>query len=287
VQVGVISAVHRERGKIFTDNDEKIMVAIADFAAVAIQNARLYHGMRQDLARRTKVIAALQYALSHDVRQNLHAIIGYANMLYSDGNLDPECVQMIETIGVSGETLLALFERLVSMARLSQERITKSSTCSLEEVVTKAIENALAAANAKSIFLQSLVEGTPYLIRGNSQYLYLSVYNLLDNAIKFTPEGGEVKVVLGFEPNEITIRVADRGPGIPEEDLFDLFNRYFRNSMPNGAGGPGLGLEIVRATVEAHMGTVTAHNRKTGGAEIVITLPGTVRTDWAESTGGF
>jgi signal transduction histidine kinase len=194
---------------------------------------------------------------------------------------------MVQSIGVAGESLLELFERLVSMARLSQERIAKNATCSLSEIVTKATEAVLDAANAKSIFLQSSVEGTPYVIRGNSQYLYLSVLNLLDNAIKFTPEGGEVRIVLSFAPNEINIRVADRGPGIPEEDLLDLFNRYFRSSTPSDSGGPGLGLEIVRATVEAHMGTVAAYNRKTGGAEIIVTLPATVRTDWAEDTGGI
>jgi signal transduction histidine kinase/pSer/pThr/pTyr-binding forkhead associated (FHA) protein len=286
VQVGVISVVHREPGKIFTDIDEKIMVAIAEFTAVAIQNARLYQTSRQDLARKAKVVAALQYILAHDVRHILHSIIGYSNLLQADDDFQAEHINdMLQQIRFGGENLLELFERAVSMARLSQERIVKTAPCSLIEIASAALENIRDSAHVKAIDLQSQVDGNPYLIHGDAEYLYLSIYNLLDNAVKFTPEGSEVKISLNFAPNAILIRVTDQGPGIPEEDLPDLFNRYFLTQLPNGFVGLGLGLEIVRATVEAHMGTVNAYNRKHGGAEFVITLPATVRTDWAESAG--
>ena len=283
VQVGVISVVHREPGKIFTDLDEKIMVAIAEFAAVAIQNARIVHTLRHDLARRTKVVSALQYAFSHDVRQMLHSVIGYSSLLQSDDSFDEEdTTDMLWNIRSTGENLLELLERLVSMARLSQERIMRSAPCSLIDIASAAIENIQEAAHIKAVAIQSQVDGTPYLIRGDANYLYLTVYNLLDNAIKFTPEGSEIRITLNFSPTAIIIRVIDQGPGIAEEELQDLFNRYFRSSSTTGAFGLGLGLEIVRATVEAHMGTVNAYNRKRGGAEFVITLPSSVRTDWAD-----
>jgi K+-sensing histidine kinase KdpD len=283
VQVGVVSVVHREPGKLFTDVDEKIMVAIADFAAVAIQNARLVHILRQDLSRRTKVVSALQYAFSHDVRQMLHSVIGYSSLLQSDDVFDQEeTSDMLCSIRTTGEKLLELLERLVSMARLSQERIMRSVPCSLVEIASAAIENIREAAHVKAVAIQSQVDGVPYLIRGDANYLYLTIYNLLDNAIKFTPEGSEIRISLNFSPTAIIVRVIDQGPGIPDEELQDLFNRYFRSSSTTGAFGLGLGLEIVRATVEAHMGSVNAYNRKKGGAEFVVTLPASVRTDWPD-----
>lgn len=285
VQVGVISVVHREPGKLFTNTDEKIMTAIGDFTAVAIQNARRYQTVRQDLARRTKVVSALQYVVSRDVRQMLHSVIGHANLLQTnDVYLEEDIFEMLTNIRVAGENLLELFERLVSMARLSQERIMKNAPCSLVDIATTAIENVHEQAHVKAVELVSLVDGNPYLIRGDAEYLYLSLFSLLDNAIKFTPEGSEVRFILNFTPTAIMVRVLDQGPGIPEEELEDLFHRYFRSTSTDGAFGLGLGLEIVRATVEAHMGTVNAYNRPNGGAEFVITLPASVRTDWAEST---
>lgn len=286
MQVGVISVVHREPGKLFTDTDEKIMVAIADFTAVAIQNARLYQISRQDLARKTKIVAALQHTLARDVRQTLHSIIGYANLLQTDDAFQADDAQeMLREIRGGGESLLELFERAEAMARLSQERINKTAPCSLIEIASAALENVREAAHVKAVDLQSQVDGSPYLIRGDSGYLYLSLYNLLDNAVKFTPEGSEVRISLNFAPNAVMIRVTDQGPGIPEEDLSDLFNRFFLTRSPSGYVGLGLGLEIVRATVEAHMGTVNAFNRQQDGAEFVITLPAALRTDWTESAG--
>ncbi|MDX2137651.1 MAG: ATP-binding protein [Chloroflexota bacterium] len=285
VQMGVISAVHRTQDRIFTDQDEKMMVAIADYAAVAIQNARLYQEMKQDLSRRAKVVSGLQYALLHDVRQHLHSIIGHAGLLYSDAHLENDAREKIQHVGRDAEYLLELFERLVSMARLSQERITLNESCALVDIVDKALQSTRPAANAREISVQAHIEGIPYQIWGNARYLYLSLFNLLDNAIKFTPSGGEVGLALNFAPHEIAIRVTDRGPGIPEQDLLDMFSRYFRSSTPDSCGGPGLGLEIVRATVEAHMGRVNVYNRKSGGAEFIVTLPATIRTDWANRAG--
>ncbi len=285
MQVGVISAVHRDPGKVFTGADERTMVMIADLTAVAIQNARQYEVTRQELTRKSKVVSAFQYALSQEIKKRLHSVVGYATLLQSDDSLRDETLEMLGSISGAGETMIDLIERLISMARLSVEPIVQRCPCDLVEIVGNAVDAVMDEAESKAINLHAQVEGKPFKIRGDAQYLFHCVYNLLDNAVKFTPQRGEIGLRLIFAAEGIIIDVQDTGPGIPEDELLDLFNRYFHREPNTGAQGIGVGLEIVRTTVEAHMGTVTAHNLPEGGAEFVITLPMSIRTDWPQKTG--
>ncbi len=97
--------------------------------------------------------------------------------------------------------------------------------------------------------------------------------NLLDNAIKFTPPGGEVRVRAWPEGEWVAIEVADTGPGIPPEDLPRIFERFFRRDRHRGGGGSGLGLAIARHAVEAHGGRIQAFSEPGQGARFVFTLP--------------
>jgi signal transduction histidine kinase len=148
--------------------------------------------------------------------------------------------------------------------------------CDLIEIVGQAVNDMHNAAAAKSMSLDFQVIGDPYVIQGDAAHLYRSVFNLMDNAVQYSPEGEQVFVALCFSHNEILIRVRDTGPGIPPDDLPLLFDRYYRGKQSNQSG-VGLGLELVRATVEAHRGAVVARNVEDGGAEFIITLPSTLR----------
>jgi two-component system, OmpR family, sensor kinase len=102
------------------------------------------------------------------------------------------------------------------------------------------------------------------------------LWNLVDNAVKFSPEGATVDVAIRADHDGLTVRVADRGPGIPPGDLGQIFERFYRVDRARTAGqtgGTGLGLAIVRAIAEAHGGSVTAANRAGGGAVFTIALP--------------
>lgn len=285
IPTGVISAVHREPGKVFTDRDERLMVTIANITAIAIQNARLYQRTRQDLTRRSKVVSAFQYALSQEVKQQLGTVVGYSAMLQTDGFFAEDAQETLGEIHAAGEQMLDLIERLTSMARFSLEPITQRGPCDLVEVAGKALDTLQPNADEREITIHAHVEGETFNIWGNSQYLFHSIHNLLENAIIFTPRRGEIELNLVFAPDGITIMVSDTGPGIPEEELFDLFNRFFHRKPNDDSHGIGLGLEIVRTTVEAHMGTVTAKNRPEGGAEFIISLPVSARAGWAEGAG--
>ncbi|MEW6580969.1 MAG: ATP-binding protein [Chloroflexota bacterium] len=278
VPIGVLSAAHREAGQRFSEHDQIVLGHIADFAAIAVQNARLFESTSRALDQHDRVVTALSYALSCDVKALLNAMIGYTGLLdiYTSSNDDTG--DTINRIVAAGEDMAALLDRMVEAAKLTNTHITIHQRCDLLETVKRAVKDRQRAAAEKRIALDLEVHGTPYPIFGDEVYLYRSVLNLVDNAVKFSDRHAHIMVSLDFTPREITICVCDTGPGIPEDLLPHLFNRYFRGrGTANGKPGIGLGLEIVRVTVDAHHGTVTARNRENAGAEFVITLPGALR----------
>jgi signal transduction histidine kinase len=163
---------------------------------------------------------------------------------------------------------------------LNEDQTMHHSTCDLVEIANRATADMHGMASAKSTSLDFQLIGDPYFIKGDAAHLYHSVLNLIDNAIRYSPNGSQVAVALFFGQNDIIIRVRDTGPGIPEDDLPLLFDRYFRGKpSAGGQTGVGLGLEMVRATVDAHRGTVIARNVEGAGAEFIITLPATLRVN--------
>jgi signal transduction histidine kinase len=133
---------------------------------------------------------------------------------------------------------------------------------------------------AKSITLESKITGTPCQVKGDEIRLYRSTLNLIDNAIKYSPNDTKVTVELAFDDKSTVIRVRDRGPGIPKEDIPHLFDKYYRGQqMQSEQSGIGLGLTLVRITAEAHGGVASVRNADGGGAEFSITLPANLRAE--------
>lgn len=278
VTFGVLSAVHLHQGKLFTQREEQLVAAIAEFTAIAIQNARLYQATNHASNRRAKVVTALNYALSYDLKNLTKSIVGYSGLLQSSPGLDDETADIVQQLTWAGGNLSRLIDKLIEITMLSEDLVLNHAPCDLVEIMERAVQDMRKAAAAKSIHLDFQWMGDPYLIEGDALHLYRSVMHLIDNAVKYSPRGAQVYVSLLFWHNSIIIRIRDTGPGIPEADLPYLFDRYFRGA-PNPDGQPsiGLGLEVVRATVEAHRGTVIARNAEDQGAEFIITLPITLR----------
>jgi signal transduction histidine kinase len=101
------------------------------------------------------------------------------------------------------------------------------------------------------------------------------VGNLIDNALRYTPEGSKVEITIHHKENTVELSVSDGGPGIPEDEVAHVFDRFWRGekSRARSTGGAGLGLSIARQLVEAQGGKITAHNRSPRGFEVLITLP--------------
>jgi K+-sensing histidine kinase KdpD len=279
VTFGVLSASHRSTGKAFGAYDEKIMTAIGDLTAVAVQNARVYEATNHALMVRSKVVTLLNYTLSYDFKKLLNSSIGHAGLLKSYLALDDENAEIIENILSAGDNMARLVERLIETTALSELSAFHFIQCDLVEVAARAIEDSQVLALPKAIELEFQVMGDGYPILGDEIFLYRSILNLLDNAVRFSPRSTRVTLTLVFSPHDVIIRVRDAGPGIPEDRLPELFDKYYRSqSDAGGHDGLGLGLELVRATVEAHRGTIVARNMEQRGAEFIVTLPNTLAT---------
>lgn len=280
VTFGVLSGAHRATGKSFNSYDEKTMAIIADFAAIGVQNARIYEATNHALTHSAKVLTALNSTLAYDFKKLLNASIGYSGLLKSYQSLDEDGMDIVNNIVVAGNRMTQLIDQLIEATTLHEASSFHFSACDLVDVVAKAVDDSQMAALNKVINLEFQLMGNPYVVNGDANFLYRSVMNLLDNAVKFSPEGAKVTTTIVFSTHDVIIRVRDTGPGLPIGHLPYIFDRYFRtNSASNGQSGLGLGLglELVRATVEAHRGTITARNLEPNGAEFMITLPNTAQ----------
>ncbi|MGO4956942.1 ATP-binding protein [Luteococcus sp. Sow4_B9] len=137
------------------------------------------------------------------------------------------------------------------------------------------VESAIVRAKRRGPGLVFDVELNPLFLVGEPDTLERAVTNLLDNAVKFSPPGGTIHVHLEGD----TLRIADQGPGIADEDLPHVFDRFYRSDRARNTPGTGLGLSIVAHTITSHGGQVTARRSAEGGAEFVVRLPGKTLED--------
>jgi PAS domain S-box-containing protein len=215
--------------------------------------------------------------LSHELRSPLNPILGWAKLLKT-GNLNAsKTAQAISTIERNARLQSELIEDLLDVSRILQGKLRLNvSPVNLAVTIQGAIETVRLAAEAKSIAVKACLDPEVGKVSGDATRLQQVVWNLISNAVKFTPAGGRVEVQLDRVGGLAQITVSDNGKGIPADFLPHVFD-YFRQE--DGAttrkfGGLGLGLAIVRHLVELHGGTVAAESAGEGlGARFIVKLP--------------
>jgi signal transduction histidine kinase len=217
-------------------------------------------------------------ALTHDLKSPLTSIRAWSQLLESHAELEGPVATFPDRIVKASQRMLLMIEQLLDIALLTESPESQYVPCDLVRVVTRAVEDLEGAALAKSISLDFKTTGKPYKVKGDEIRLYRSTLNLIDNAIKYSPDDTKVEVGLIFDDKNVVIRIRDHGEGIPKEDLHHLFDKYYRGQQMHGPqSGVGLGLSLVRITAEAHEGVAAVRNAKGGGAEFTITLPASLR----------
>lgn len=372
--IGVLGVDNRKAGQVLTQNDVTVMTAMADYAAIAIDNARLFQESEQERSKLETILAQTENGVivvdddnrivminqsaekifgvsgecagysaaevfdhdqlleflrsgdrvrrrdelefedgrvfnivrspiqrigqavvlhdithfkeldriksefvttvSHDLRSPLTAILGYIELIERAGPLNKTQNEFVERVRISVEQITALVTDLLDLGRIESGLDTSKEKANLTSLARYALDGLSATARGRGVGLKTqIAEGLPE-IYGDPLRLRQMIANLLENAIKYTPEGGEVRLELQAEDAQIILRITDTGPGIPASDQPYLFDKFFRASnVPDDSTGTGLGLSIVKSIVEQHQGRIWLDSQLGHGASFTVVLP--------------
>lgn len=213
--------------------------------------------------------------VSHELRSPLTSIKGFAQAILDGTAKDKEA--QLKAAGViedESKRMMRLVEELLEFSRLESGQITMvREPLDLKELLGQCREIFLMRAEEKDIQLRTEIEPLPPVI-GDIDRLEQVFSNLLDNALKHTPSGGKITVI-ARQPhlNFVEIAVSDTGPGIPAEQLWHVFERFYKADPSAGKAGAGLGLAIARQIVRAHGGDINIKSRLGEGTEFLVRLP--------------
>jgi PAS domain S-box-containing protein len=291
--IGGLFFGHPDPG-VFTERHEQIVEGLAAQAAIAVDNARLYESAKNAVRERELLIEQEKEArraaeianrskdeflglLSHELRTPLNAILGWSRVL-ERGPLEEETLARgVETINRNAKLQARLIEDMLDISRIISGKLRlDAQPVDLSAVINAAVDTLRPAADAKEIRIYVVLDFGAGSILGDPVRLQQVVWNLLSNAIKFTPKQGSIRVSLERINSHIELTVSDTGPGIDEDFLPFVFDRFRQadSSSSKKFSGLGLGLAIVRQLVELHGGTVQAANRTdVSGAVFNIKLP--------------
>jgi signal transduction histidine kinase/DNA-binding response OmpR family regulator len=264
----------------FTAHDEAVLQRLGDHAAIAIRNGRSF---AREQAARAEAEAANRAkdqflaTLSHELRTPLTALVGWVRLL-KDGRLDEGLrLRALESIDRNARAQAQLVDDLLDVSRIVTGQLRlETRLVDPAAIVTAALDAVRPAAGLKRIDLEATLGASPRPIVADPDRLHQVLANLLDNALKFTPEGGRVHVGLRQAGDRVEVTVRDNGQGIGPDFLPHVFDRFRQADMTatKSHGGLGLGLAIVRHLVELHGGAVQAQSPGEGqGATFTVTLP--------------
>jgi PAS domain S-box-containing protein len=215
--------------------------------------------------------------LSHELRTPLNAILGWSQLLRTGGSDKEELTQGLDTIERNARAQTQLIEDLLDMSRIISGKLRLDiQRVSPVAFLSNAIETVRPAAEAKGIRLEQMLDPAAGPVSGDPNRLQQVAWNMLSNAVKFTPRGGKVQVLLQRVDSHIEITVADTGQGISAEFLPFLFERFRQAdaSTTRRFGGLGLGLSIAKQLVDLHGGSIEARSPGEGqGSTFIVQLP--------------
>lgn len=278
--VEIVANIHRE------DREPVIQCNIRD-----ISERKRFEGERQthlvnEQALRLESQAANRAkdmflaTLSHEIRTPLSAIIGWTSILSLDNEAGCEEAEVREGLDVierNARSMVQLIDDVLDVSRIVSGKLRlEIRPCDFIAVVRAGVDAVRSAAQAKDITLSVELDPAASRASCDAGRMQQVVWNLVSNAVKFTPKGGTIRVTLAREPFDVRIEVSDSGQGIDPELLPYVFDRFRQadSSTRRKFGGLGLGLSIVKQLVELHGGTVHAHSEGEGqGSTFTVILP--------------
>lgn len=249
-----------------------VMIAVAAVAGVLAQQLRRQVEQARRQAEVERVRNALLSSLSHDLRTPLTALVGAGTALLEDRLDARERREFSLMVAEEAGRLNHLVGNLLELTRLESGSLTtKTAPQAIDEVIGAALVRLERRLAGRSV-TTDVPEDVP-LVRFDPVLVDQVLLNLLENILRYTPEGSPIDIRVRGHAHEIVVEVADRGPGVPEGDEERVFEKLYRSPLAKGDGGVGLGLTICRAIMTAHAGEIWLENRTGGGVVVSLALP--------------
>ena len=276
--IGMLSVVRREPAS-FSPEEVELVTLLGRLVATAVQNIRAYDAERrtvEELRRLSSLRADFVSLVSHELRSPMAAVIGSARTLQQRWReLRPEQRDSFLEL-IAGETsrLAQLVGDVLDTSRIEAGTFSYAFS---DVDVARLVQDAVAAADVgqDEVTVVASVRGPLPPVRGDAERLRQVVGNLVENAVKYSPTGFEVRVSAHFRGDRVLVEVLDRGPGIPSDQQELIFEKFGRAKTDGGQPGTGLGLFIARSIAEAHGGSVEVQSGADGGATFTLSLPAT------------
>ncbi|HEU5216515.1 MAG TPA: ATP-binding protein [Gaiellaceae bacterium] len=275
--IGMLS-LSRDRPDAFSEDEVELTALLGRLVATAVQNIRAYEAERrrvEELARLSQLRADFVSLVSHELRSPMAAVIGAARTLQDRWRMltADQRESFLALIGDETARLAELVGDVLDTSRIEAGTFSyRFEEVDLGRVVDEAVE-AAALAQQEVPVVASVRTGLP-AIRGDRARIRQVLGNLIENAVKYSPEGGEVRVSAAAGNGAVQIAVKDAGPGIPRDQQGRIFEKFGRVDVPGASKpGTGLGLFIARSIAEAHGGSLDVTSGAEPGATFTLTLP--------------
>ena len=214
--------------------------------------------------------------VSHELKTPITSIIGYADTL-AEGDYDKETeARFLKVISSEGSRMAKLVSDLLTLSRFDTKRVSQDiKEFNLGDLTKKCLEKLQIEADKKEQEIECFTTSDIPLIKADKPGIERVILNILSNAIKYTPEKGNIKIYTGSVYNDVYVKVIDTGIGIPKEDINRIFERFYRvdKARSRDMGGTGLGLSIAKEIVTQNNGSIDIKSELGKGTEVVIRLP--------------
>ena len=277
--IGVLEVINKSDDSGFSEDDVQIATTLGAQAAIAIENARLLDELQQayrDLAEVDQIKNDFVSVASHELRTPLAVILGYATFLKD--NVQGEAGEQLEIVLNSAVKLRSLIDDMVNLRHIQTNEIQLERTMfSLKQLITDITKEFSEIIASKQLLLSSrfMPDDSPLNIDADRQKIYLVIANLVNNAIKFTREGGRIHINVELKDHKYWINVIDTGIGIPPVERERIFDQFYQVEPPltRKYQGMGLGLSITKGMVEIHRGRIWVESVVGKGSNFAVVLP--------------
>lgn len=214
--------------------------------------------------------------VSHELKTPITSIMGYADTLLEGGYDEQTQLKFLNVISAESRRMARLVTDLLTLSRYDNNRKkTKKESFDLGDLVKRCQEKLAIEIKKKQHSVNCFVTADVPLVYADKDDIERVVLNIMTNSIKYTQDGGEIKVYVGFVYNDAYIKIIDNGIGIPEEDLSRIFERFYRvdKARTREMGGTGLGLSIAKEILDKNGGSIDIKSKVGEGTEVVIKVP--------------